>query len=230
MTVIDSGFVNVAVVQAAGNARIPTLVTSTQLTVTIPASDVATAGFRTVRVVNPAPCAASGCISNQGSLEVDQPTLVVNTTAAAPGAVVMVSLSFGTGNAGDFLAVASTTAANTTFLRWMPVGAGATTRSWSFPLPRTAGTYEVRLFANNGGTRLATSSSIVATGLPCTDTDGDDICDSYETNTGVYLSPTNTGTNPNLADTDGDSLRDGDEVFGTVNGLNLPGMGTKPLR
>lgn len=44
------------------------------------------------------------------------------------------------------------------------------------------------------------------------DADNDGIPDSYETNTGIYVSPTNTGTNPNLADTDGDSVPDGMEV------------------
>ena len=44
------------------------------------------------------------------------------------------------------------------------------------------------------------------------DTDFDGLDDSVETNTGVYVSPTNTGTNPNNADTDGDGVPDGLEV------------------
>jgi sulfatase modifying factor 1 len=44
------------------------------------------------------------------------------------------------------------------------------------------------------------------------DTDGDGIPDTYETGTGIYVSPTNTGTNPNQADTDGDGVPDGLEV------------------
>jgi hypothetical protein len=44
------------------------------------------------------------------------------------------------------------------------------------------------------------------------DTDRDGIIDAYETGTGTYVSPSNTGSNPNLADTDGDGLNDGDEV------------------
>ena len=62
----------------------------------------------------------------------------------------------------------------------------------------------------------------------CIDGDGDRLCDSYETGTGVYVSPTNTGTSPLLADTDGDGLRDGDEVLGTTAGLNLPALGANP--
>ncbi len=44
------------------------------------------------------------------------------------------------------------------------------------------------------------------------DADGDGILDKYETGTGVYVSPTNTGTSPTNPDTDGDGLTDGQEV------------------
>jgi len=45
-----------------------------------------------------------------------------------------------------------------------------------------------------------------------TDTDGDGLNDSVETNTGVYISETNTGTDPSNADTDGDGVPDGLEI------------------
>lgn len=49
------------------------------------------------------------------------------------------------------------------------------------------------------------------------DLDEDGLRDSVETNTGVYLSATDTGTNPAIADSDGDSLPDGMELnLGTV--------------
>ena len=44
------------------------------------------------------------------------------------------------------------------------------------------------------------------------DTDGDGLVDSVETNTGVWVSLNNTGTDPNKADSDADGLTDGDEV------------------
>lgn len=62
------------------------------------------------------------------------------------------------------------------------------------------------------------------------DTDADGLPDEYETNTGVYVSPTSTGSNPNVVDTDGDSIDDGDEVLGTEGGVNLPAMGTRPTK
>jgi hypothetical protein len=47
---------------------------------------------------------------------------------------------------------------------------------------------------------------------PCTDTDQDELCDIVETNTGIYVGPQDTGTDPNNSDTDGDGLDDGAEV------------------
>jgi hypothetical protein len=49
------------------------------------------------------------------------------------------------------------------------------------------------------------------------DLDRDGIPDAYETGTGLYVSPTNTGTNPNAADTDGDGLRDRFELIAGTN-------------
>jgi len=49
--------------------------------------------------------------------------------------------------------------------------------------------------------------------LLLTDTDQDGIADVYETSTGTFLSETNTGTNPSKADTDGDGVKDGDELI-----------------
>ena len=49
------------------------------------------------------------------------------------------------------------------------------------------------------------------------DTDGDGLPDWVETHTGVYRSPTDTGTDPNNPDTDGDGTLDGDEVRAGTN-------------
>ena len=49
------------------------------------------------------------------------------------------------------------------------------------------------------------------------DTDGDGLPDWVETNTRVYVSPTDTGTDPNNPDTDGDGVLDGDEIPAGTN-------------
>jgi len=59
------------------------------------------------------------------------------------------------------------------------------------------------------------------------DIDNDGILDIYETNTGVYISPTNTGTDPTNADTDGDGLLDGVETATGVY-ISPPDTGTNP--
>ncbi len=62
------------------------------------------------------------------------------------------------------------------------------------------------------------------------DSDGDGIPDWAETNDGVYRGPFATGTDPFNPDTDADGLSDGDEIFGTEDGLDLPALGADPLR
>ena len=59
---------------------------------------------------------------------------------------------------------------------------------------------------------LAVAFLALPFGLFGADTDGDGLDDSVETNTGVYVSPANTGTSPLLADTDGDGAGDWYEV------------------
>ena len=51
-----------------------------------------------------------------------------------------------------------------------------------------------------------------ATSLIEWDRDGDGLPDSVETDTGVYVDDTNTGTDPDRHDTDGDGLNDGEEL------------------
>lgn len=61
------------------------------------------------------------------------------------------------------------------------------------------------------------------------DTDGDGLKDGVETNTGTYVSATNTGTNPLQADTDGDGLKDGVET-NTGGFVDATKTGTNPLK
>ena len=73
------------------------------------------------------------------------------------------------------------------------------------------------------------SSGVEISVVAPVDTDGDRLPDSAETNTGIFVDASNTGTDPNNPDTDGDSIDDGDEVLGTLDGLDLPAMGLSPV-
>jgi len=65
---------------------------------------------------------------------------------------------------------------------------------------------------------------------PLVDRDFDRLSDCAETGDATYRDRTATGTSPDNPDTDGDGILDGDEVLGTAAGLDLPALGTNPLR
>jgi N-acetylneuraminic acid mutarotase len=52
------------------------------------------------------------------------------------------------------------------------------------------------------------------------DTDDDTLSDKMESNTGIYVSPTDTGTNPVISDTDNDGLADNVEIDLGTNPVN----------
>jgi hypothetical protein len=62
------------------------------------------------------------------------------------------------------------------------------------------------------------------------DSDGDRIPNWAESDDGNAVSIFLTGTDPLNADTDGDGIDDGDEVLGTLDGLDLPSLGASALR
>src|SRR5204862_3626044 len=111
--------------------------------------------------------------------------ITVSSTNVSPGGVVAASLSNSPGGAQDWIALAATSAPNETYLAFTYVGAGLTSRNWSVPMPNVAGSYEFRLFLDNGYVRAATSPTIVVNPAPgpCADTDGDRLCNAVETNT-----------------------------------------------
>jgi subtilisin len=158
LTVNGSGFASSSVVQWNGSNRPTTFVSATQLQAGIGAADIAALGTAQVAVQTPPP---GGGTSSSVSFPITAPpALSVSATNVAPGAAVTVTLTNGLGGAGDWLALAATTAANTGYLQYTYVGAGVTTRTWTVNMPATAGTYEFRLFLNNGYTRAATSPTI----------------------------------------------------------------------
>jgi hypothetical protein len=153
-----SNFVSSSVVRWNGSARSTTFLNSTRLRATIPASDLSAVGQAQVTVFSPAP---GGGESAPLSFDiVPAPVLSVSATSVARGTPVTVTLTGGLGGRYDWLAFALATAANSSYITYTYVGTGVITRTWTVTAPSTPGTYEFRLFLNNGYTRAATSAPV----------------------------------------------------------------------
>ena len=158
LTVTGSDFVRSSVVRINGVNRPTVYVGSTSLTAAIPASDLATSATSLqVDVFTPSP---GGGLSGAATLTLTQPSLSVSATTVASGGQVTATLTNGAGGAQDWLALATVGASNQSYLQWIYVGAGVTTRTWTVTLPIGEGTYEFRFFPNNGFVRAATSPTV----------------------------------------------------------------------
>jgi len=132
-----------------------------QLRAAVPAAHIAAVGSAQVTVFTPGP---GGGTSDPVRFDVTPPpTLRVDATTVRVGASVTVTLSNGLGGEFDWLALAPSTAPNTVFLNWTYVGRNVTTRTWTVTMPTTPGTYDVRLFLDNGFVRAATSPTVTVT-------------------------------------------------------------------
>ncbi|HEV3139970.1 MAG TPA: S8 family serine peptidase, partial [Vicinamibacterales bacterium] len=158
LTVTGSKFLSSSVVRWNGTNKATTYVSATQLQASIDAADIAATGAAQVTVFNPAP---AGGTSSALSLAINPPpAIAVSATSVAPGAAVTATLTNGFGGPYDWMVLASTTAPNTTYLQYTYVGVNVTTRTWSVPMPTAPGTYEFRLFLNDGYARAATSPTV----------------------------------------------------------------------
>jgi len=158
LTLTGSGFDGFSVVRWNGSDRPTTVVNTTTIQAAIAAADLAAVGTAEVTVFTPAP---GGGTSSALLFTIDAgPTLTVSASTVAPGANVTVTLANGYGGGQDWIALAAVGAPNTsnvawTYVVWMSGGA------WNVAMPGTGGTYEFRLFLNNGYTRVATSAPVV---------------------------------------------------------------------
>jgi hypothetical protein len=159
-------------VQINGSARATTFGSSTSVAAVVAASDIAGAGALIVTVATPAPCggAASGlCVSNALNVTVVGPALSVSPTMGPPGSTLTVTLTNWGGGGMDWIALAPTGAGNTTYV--IPYAYASTlpgsggTRTWTTTMPATLGTYEARLFLNNGFTRGATGNTFTVANI-----------------------------------------------------------------
>ena len=117
LTVNGSNFVNGASVNWNGSSRTTTFVSSTQLTASILASDITTAGTATVTVTNPTP---GGGTSNAQTFTVKKmPVYAVSRTSVNMGSVALNSLKTDTvtiWNKGtDTLKITNITSTNTEY-------------------------------------------------------------------------------------------------------------------
>lgn len=158
LTVNGSGFASTSEVRWNGEARPTTFVGGTQLRASIAAADVASAGTAQVSVFSPAP--GGGTSAAAAFTIAPPPVLTVSAATAAPGSTVTVTLTNGLGGLYDWLSFAAASAANSSYTTFVYVGGGVTTRTWTVTMPATPGTYEFRLFLNNGYVRSATSPPV----------------------------------------------------------------------
>jgi YD repeat-containing protein len=112
-----------------------------------------------------------------GSVDVSlrlPPTVLVNSTApptgvtVSPSASVTVGISNGPANTTDWVALAQVGTNDFTYVTWQylngaqwpPPSSGMSSATLTFTMPATTGNYEFRFFANNGYTKLATSTTV----------------------------------------------------------------------
>jgi hypothetical protein len=158
LTVTGSGFAATSEVRWNGAVRPTTFVSGTQLRASIAAADVAAAGTAQVSVFSPAP--GGGTSAAVAFTIAPPPVLTVSAATAAPGSTVTVTLTNGVGGLYDWMSFAAVSAANSSYNTFVYVGGGVTTRTWTVTVPATPGTYEFRLFLNNGYVRSATSPPV----------------------------------------------------------------------
>jgi hypothetical protein len=146
----------------------------------------------------------------------DQGTLVVSTTGGAGNADLYVG-------AGHLPSPATSSCAGTR---------EANTETCFFGAP-AAGPWYILLMGGDNYADLTLRASYDSVG-GCTlaspgDVDEDRLPDCMESGSHVAAGPTSPGTDANDPDTDDDGLSDGDEVLGTVGGLDLPALGVSAL-
>jgi hypothetical protein len=93
------------------------------------------------------------------------------------------------------------------------LGSNFRVRVDSLAVDNGGNTLNMRFKTTSGTAASAVKMDIAGTSTSngFVDNDLDGIHDAFETNTGIYVGPTNTGTNPTLPDTDFDGLLDGVE-------------------
>jgi len=161
LTLTGTGFNALSVARWNG-VNVATVADSvTQLTAIVPI-EALVIGTYEVTVFNPEP---GGGTSAAISMEVlPPPSLTVDQTTVGPGAPITVTLTNGFGGIFDWIAIASATEPDASYIQSTFVGEGVTDRTWTIEAPQAPGSYEFRLFLNNGFFRVATSPAVTVDG------------------------------------------------------------------
>lgn len=166
ITLTGTNFAPASVATVNGAARTTTFVSATQLTVAVPAGDVAAPGANpAIAVVNPAP---GGGTSNSLTLTVSAgPTLTPANGNAPPASTISLTVANGPSNPTDWVGwYCPATDADAAYLDWKYLNNtrtapifGTTSGTVTFVVRAGGGgACEARLFASNGFTKLASAS------------------------------------------------------------------------
>jgi hypothetical protein len=114
-----------------------------------------------------------GTVTNDDAVR-PPPALAVAATTLGLGDVITVAVSNGPGNRADWVGLYSRGTSDSAYIARkfldgsnIPPASGLTTATLSFDAPDTPGTFDVRLFSDNGSsTKVATSSPVTVQTLP----------------------------------------------------------------
>jgi hypothetical protein len=114
--------------------------------------------------------AANAVLANAqglGTITNDDASITAAATTVSPGGTITLTIANGPGDPTDWVGLHGTADADTTYTHWVYLNGsrtvpatGYTTATIQLAAPMTPGTYNARLFASNGFTKLATSVTI----------------------------------------------------------------------
>jgi uncharacterized delta-60 repeat protein len=113
-------------------------------------------------VDHPAPV-SDGPAADGPTIASDGPTLSALQAKVGPSGAIAVTFSGGPSNPQAWIAMYVPGATEGEYLGSYQYTAGAASGTFTFPTPDTLGTYEFRMFADNGYTRIATSPAFTVT-------------------------------------------------------------------
>jgi hypothetical protein len=177
LTVTGSGFVQGSIVRVNSADRPTTYSSSTSVSASIPASDVASAGTLAISVFSPSPgggTSGSVNLTVTSSTPTNSPALLVNGSASAitvgGGSTITVSVVNGPGNTADWVMMVPAGSAPQTWGPYMYLNGtktrpsmGMTSANLQFTAPTSGGSFEFRFYQNDSFTLLATSPVVTVT-------------------------------------------------------------------